>query len=54
VNKNSCRVLVEKPVGRRLLGAFMHRKENNIQMCLREKGLNVIELVHLAQNRDKW
>jgi hypothetical protein len=47
-------ILVGKPKGRRPLGRPMHRWEDNIKMDLRETGFGDVDLIHLAQDRDRW
>jgi hypothetical protein len=46
-------VLVEKLEGRRPLGRFRHRLENNIKMDLREIGWGM-DWIDLAYVRDRW
>jgi hypothetical protein len=43
---------VGKAEGKRPLGRPGRRWEDNIKMYLRESGLNDMDWVHLAQNRD--
>jgi hypothetical protein len=50
--KNANRILVGKPEGKRLLGRPRHRWEDNITMDLREIGLEVVDWIHLSQDRD--
>jgi len=52
--KGAYGVLVGKPEGRSLLGRPRRRWEDNIKMDLQEVGCGGIELVDLAQNRDKF
>ena len=52
--QNSCRVLVGKPEGKRLLGRPRHRWEDNIKMDLREAGCDPGEWRDLAEDRDQW
>jgi hypothetical protein len=44
-------ILVGKPEGRRPLGRPSHRWEDNIKM---EIGFGDVDLIHLAQDRDRW
>jgi len=46
--------LVGKPEGKRLLGTLGRRWEDNIRMGLREIGWEVVDWMHLAQDRDQW
>jgi hypothetical protein len=46
----SFKVLVGKPEGRRVLG----RWEDGIRMDVREIGLGGVDLIRLAQDRDRW
>jgi hypothetical protein len=45
--------VVGKPKGKRPLGRFMHKWED-INMDLRETGLDGVDWIHLAQDRDQW
>jgi hypothetical protein len=47
-------VLVGTPEGKRPLGRPRHRWEDNIKMDLREIGINVANLIQLAQDRAQW
>ena len=49
-----CTVLVEIPEGKRPLGRPMCRWEDNIKMGLQEIGCGFMELIDLAQDRDRW
>jgi hypothetical protein len=46
-----CRVLVGKPKGKRPLERHRHRWDDNINMDLREKGINDVNWIQLAQCR---
>jgi hypothetical protein len=48
------RVLVGKPEGRRPLGRLTCRWEGNIKIELLEVGCGSLDLIELAQDRDKW
>ena len=48
------RVLVGKPGGRRLLGRPRRRWVDNIRMDLQEVGCGYMDLIGLAQDRDRW
>jgi hypothetical protein len=48
------RVLVGKRVGKRPLGRARCRWENNIRMDHQEVGCGGVELIGLAQDRDRW
>ena len=48
------RVLVGKPEGKRQLGRPRRRWEVNIKMDLREVGCGGMDLIELAQDRDRW
>jgi hypothetical protein len=48
------RCLVGKPVGKRPLGRPRRRWEDNIKMDLREVGCGGMDLIELAQDRDRW
>jgi hypothetical protein len=45
-----CRVLVEKPEGKRP----RHRCEDNIKMDLQEEGCGGTDWIEMAQDRDRW
>jgi hypothetical protein len=47
-------ILVGKLEGRRSLGRFKHRWEDNIKMDLREIGFGDVDWIRLAQDRDRW
>jgi len=48
------RVLVGKPEGKRPLGRPRRRWEDNIKMDLQEVRCGGMELIELAQDRDRW
>ena len=48
------RVLVGKPEGKRPLGRPSRRWVDNIRMDLQEVGCGHVDLIGLAQVRDKW
>ena len=48
------RVLVGKPEGRRPLGRPRRRWVDNIRMDLQEVGCVYMDLIGLAQDRNKW
>jgi hypothetical protein len=52
--RNAYRILVGKPEGRRPLGRPRHRWVDNIKMDLTEIGLDGMDWVDLAQDRDHW
>jgi hypothetical protein len=47
-------ILVGRAEGRRPLGRARRRWEHNIKMDLREIGLGDVDLIHWAQDRDRW
>jgi hypothetical protein len=49
-NRNSCRIFVGKPEGKRPLGRPRRRWEN-IKMNLREIGWGSMDWIHLAQDK---
>ncbi|KAJ4438672.1 hypothetical protein ANN_14619 [Periplaneta americana] len=53
-SRNSYRVLVGRPEGKRPLGRPRRRWEDNTKMDLREVGYDDREWINLAQNRDQW
>jgi hypothetical protein len=48
------RVLVGRPEGKRLLGRYRHRWEDNIKMDPRKIGINGANWIQLAQDRVQW
>jgi hypothetical protein len=48
------KVLMGKPDGKRPLGRPSYRWEDNIQMDLQEVGCGGMDLIELAQDRDRW
>jgi hypothetical protein len=52
--RNVCRLFVGKPEGKRPLGRLRHRWMDNIKMDLLEIGLNVVDWIGLARDRDRW
>ena len=48
------RVLVREPEGKIPLGRPRRRWENNIKMDLWEVGCECMDLIDLAQDRDRW
>ena len=53
-SRNTYRVLVGNPEGKRPLGRPRRRWEDNITMDLREVGCDPGELIDLAEDRDQW
>jgi len=52
--RNTHRILAEKPEGKRPLGSPGRRAEDNSRMDVREVGLEVVDWIHPAQDRDQW
>jgi hypothetical protein len=52
--RNACRILVEKPEGKRSLGRPRRRWVDNVEMDLREIGWDDMVWLDLAQDRDQW
>jgi hypothetical protein len=52
--KNSYRILVRKPEGKRLLGRPSSSWKDNIEMGLWDIGWLRVDWIHLAQDRDQW
>jgi hypothetical protein len=48
-----CCVSVGKPQGKRPPGRPRYRWEHNIKMYLMEIGCEIVDWIHLAQDRDK-
>jgi hypothetical protein len=47
-------ILVGRPEGKRPLGRSRHRWEDNINMDLRETGINGVMWIRLTQDRVQW
>jgi hypothetical protein len=52
--RNAYRILVGKPEGKRPLGRPRRRWVDNIQMDLREIGLDGVDWIDMAQDGDQW
>jgi hypothetical protein len=52
--KNSAKLLVGKPEGKRPLGRPRRRREDNIKMDLQKVGGGRGDWMELAQDRDRW
>jgi hypothetical protein len=52
--RNGYKILVEKHEGKRLLRRPRHRWDNNLKMDIREIGLEDVDWILLAQDRDQW
>jgi hypothetical protein len=48
------REMVGKPEGRSPLGRFGHRWEDKMKIYLRPIGLDDMDWIHLAQDRNEW
>jgi len=53
-NRTSYKVLVGKPDGKKPLGRPKHRWEDNIKMDLQEVGCEGMDLIDVAQDRERW
>jgi hypothetical protein len=52
--RNANRILVGNPVGKRPFGRLWCRWENIIRVGLMEIWWEVVDSMHLAQDRDQW
>ena len=52
--RDTYRVLVGKPEGKRQLGRPRRRWKNNIKMNLQEVGCGGVDWIEVAQDRDRW
>jgi hypothetical protein len=53
-DRNAYRVLAGNPEEMELFGRPKPTKDDNIEMDLKETGWNVMNWIHVAQERDKW
>jgi hypothetical protein len=51
---NAYRIFVGKPEGTESLGGLRDRWEDNVRMDLGYIGWEVVDLMHLVQERDQW
>ena len=51
--RGAYRVLVGKPEGKRQLGSYRRRWEDNIKMNLQEMGCRGMDWIDLGQDRDR-
>jgi hypothetical protein len=54
LSREECTILVGKPEGKRPQGRPRRRWVDNIKMDLREIGLDGMDWIDLAQDRDQW
>jgi hypothetical protein len=47
-------ILIGKPERKKTLRRYKHGWEDNIIMYLRETGWEVVDWMHVAQDRDHW
>jgi hypothetical protein len=52
--RNAYKIFVGIPEWKRQLGRTRNRWEDNIRIDLREGGWQVVDWIHLAQDRDQW
>jgi hypothetical protein len=52
--RNASNILVGKPEGKRPFGRPRRRWEDNIRMDVREMVWEGVDLMHLAQDRNRW
>jgi transcription termination factor 2 len=52
--RNFYKVLVGKTDGKRPLGIPRRRWKDNIKMYLRKIGLEGVDWIHVAEDRDRW
>jgi hypothetical protein len=52
--RNAYRILVGNPEGKIPLGRPRRRWVDNIKMNLRDIGWDVVDWIHMAQDRDQW
>jgi hypothetical protein len=52
--RNPCNILVGKPEGKKRLGRSRRRWKYNIKMGHMEIRWEIVDWIHLAQDRDRW
>jgi hypothetical protein len=52
--RDAYKLLIGKPEGKKSLGGPKRSWEDEIKMVLREEREEVVDWIHLAQNRDQW
>jgi hypothetical protein len=52
--RNSYRILMRRPEGKRPLGRPRHRLVDSSKMDLRDIGWDGMDWINLAQDRDQW
>jgi hypothetical protein len=52
--RNAYNILIGKTKGKRPLGKPKRRWKYNIRMDIREIGWEIVDWMHLAQDRDQW
>jgi hypothetical protein len=52
--RNAYRILVGKPEGKRQLGRPRRSWVDNIKMDIRERGLDGVDFIDMAHDRDQW
>jgi hypothetical protein len=52
--RNTYRILVGRPEGKRPVGRPRRRWVDNIEINLRERGWDGMDWIYLAQVRDQW
>jgi hypothetical protein len=52
--RNVHKILVGKPERTRPLGRYRRKCDDNIIIDFREIGSEIVDWIHLAQNRDQW
>jgi hypothetical protein len=52
--KNTYNILVERPERKRALGRPRRKRKDKIKMDLIELGLEGVDWIHVAQDRQQW
>jgi hypothetical protein len=52
--RGAYRIVAEKHDGKRPLGRYRRRLQDNIKMDLQEVGWGCMDWISLAQDRDRW
>jgi hypothetical protein len=52
--RNAYKIFGRKPEGKKTLGRYRRRWDDNIKMDLKEVGFGDVDWSHMAQDKDRW